>query len=99
MLRQMALGALVGALTVGGCSTGGDEGGVPRDRFEAGVAERYETTDEQAACIAAYVYDDYDTAAVRTLHEGGVTALPQALWDPFLQSVIGCTVSPESLDP
>jgi hypothetical protein len=68
----------------------GDGGAVGRGDLEARLADRLAASEGEAACIADYVVDDYDDTAVRTIYDEGVTALPQALWDPYFYAVIGC---------
>jgi hypothetical protein len=92
------VGLLATTLLVG-CGGGDGVAPVPRADFVGEMAERYATGEAEATCIADYVYDEYDRGEIRVLYDDGVQALPQARWDAFLQSVIGCTVPEGSLTP
>lgn len=95
----VGLSTLAVASVATGCGSAGDDTTVSRSRFEVEMQERYATTADEAACITGFVYDEYDGTAIRALYDEGVTALPQAVWDPFVHSVIGCTIPDGSLEP
>lgn len=91
MLRRGSprLLALALGLALVGCGAD-DDASVSRARFEDRMQERLDADPEQAACITDYVFADYDTGAVRTIYDEGITGVPQGLWDPYFYSVIGC---------
>ena len=79
-------------LTAASCS---DDDTVEPAAFEAEMQERFGAGLDQARCLREYAYDDYDDEAIRVLYDDGVTALPKALWDPFVLATIAClTESP-----
>ena len=94
MHRWLLVGLLAVPL-VAGCGSD-DRASVPRADFEARLSERTGADADQASCIAGFVYDEYDEAAVQTIYHDGVDALPPSLWDAYFHSVIGCLVPAEA---
>ncbi|MBL8774583.1 MAG: hypothetical protein JNK12_01575 [Acidimicrobiales bacterium] len=93
--------ALLAVAAATGCSSGEGDGGaeatVGRTGFVAAMEERYGVDGEQAACIADYVFEDYDPAEIAVLAEEGMPALPQARWEPYLNATVACITHDQPL--
>lgn len=100
--RALALSvALLVVAGATGCSSGegnGDtEATVGRNGFVAAMEDRYGVDDDQAACIADYVFEDYDPAEIAVLADEGMPALPQARWEPYLNATVACITHDQPL--
>jgi hypothetical protein len=98
-LRSTGIGAAAAALAllVPACGSSADAT-VDRADFDEVMVERFGADDEQAACITRYVFDDYDDAEIALLADEGMTALPQARWEGYLDATVACITHDQPLE-
>lgn len=86
------------AVLLTACSSGGADGtGISRDAFTEAMQDRFGIDAARAECITTYVFEDYDPAEVLVLADGGMAALPQARWEPYLNASAACITHDEPL--
>ena len=77
---------------LGASCSGDDSTAIPRDDFEARLAEREGITADEASCVGAYVYDAYTDDAIAQLHEGELQELPSPLWSEYAHAMVACVL-------
>lgn len=98
----MAIATLALAVTLAAAScTGSDDGSgddaVSPDEFTSVMQDRFGIDERRATCLTDYVFEDYDADEIAVLAEQGLPALPQARWEPYLNSSAACITHDEPL--
>lgn len=90
--------ALVVTLTAASCLNPDDRAtDVTPDEFTSAMQDRFGIGEQRATCITEYVFEDYGADEITVLVDQGLPALPQARWEPYLNSSAACITHDEPL--
>jgi hypothetical protein len=101
-VRAATMAALVAVLwcTSAGCrSPAVTARSIEPAAFQQRLVDRERITPGQARCVGDQVFGAYDDAAIRTISEQGVIALPSPRWAPYTYAMVECVMGDELAVP